>query len=131
MKNFGTMTFALTLALVLTPMAFAGGSLSERLDGAVLIGGTPVPSGTVKVALPESGNMATLTVDGVLRARVFRHALDRVPAGADVRFSYHEDRHGRRHLVGIVWTTADGHREERLFTFASATAQVVIANANF
>ncbi len=130
MKNFATLT-ALTLALVLTPMAFAGATLSERLDGAVLIGGAPVPSGTVKVALPESGNLATLTIDGVTYARVFRHALDRAPAGADVRFAYHEDKRGRRHLVGIVWTNAAGHREERLFTFASATAQVMIADSKF
>ena len=131
-QRLSCLAFGLTIAMVLCASSvLAATPVSARVQGTLVIGDARFPGGLVQVETPAFGNLATVKVDGVVVARVFRHALDRPPAGADVRLAFHEDRHGDMHLVGVRWTAKDGsnHTEERLFGVAGASTTTMMARA--
>lgn len=104
------------LLAVFAPALAAPDATPSRVSGTLVIGTAEYDGGVVQVTAPKAGNLAEVRIDGILVARVFRHALD-LPQGSRPELVFSRDASGRQHLVGIR-AAVGGVTSVRPFTVA-------------
>ncbi len=122
-----SLTRSLRHGLVLLAVACAlstvfAADLVTTVDQPVAISGQIFEAGRVEIAPSAQGNLQAVLVNGRQVALVFRHAVDRLPAGANATLMFRYDEQDVAHLVGLEWTDPrTGYQQRRLFRIAAVS----------